>query len=337
MENRDWKLDAEYALIERIARAVQAMTPPSAEAGVVTSIGDDTAVLRWGNHLLLWTVDMLIEGVHFRLDWTDAHALGWKSLAVNLSDIAAMGGTPRAALLTISLPPERTGDWLDEFLKGFLECAHAYSTALIGGDTNRAPCADGPTVIDVSVLGIIEGLPVLRQGGRPGDWLLVTGSLGGSRAGLMRLLQNDRSDVDALKAHFMPVPRLREGQLLRQRGVHAMMDISDGLASDLPKLAHASRCGAQVLCAQLPVHPAALRWCMETGEDPVRFALAGGEDYELLIAAPPETAQSLLAEFSMQTGTPLTHIGYLTAGEELILQDEQGNLTEMPTLGWSHF
>jgi len=337
LETGDQKLGAEYALIERIARAAQSIAPPSMEAGLVVGIGDDSAVLRVGQRHLLWTADMLIEGVHFRLDWTDAYALGWKSLAVNLSDIAAMGGTPLASLLMLSLPPERTGEWLDEFIRGFLECARAYSTALIGGDTNRAASAEGPTVIDVSVLGVIEGLPVRRQGGRPGDWLLVTGSLGGPRAGLMRLLNHDRSDTEALQAHFMPCPRLHEGKFLRQHGAHAMMDLSDGLASDLLKLTHASQCGAQVLRAQLPVHAAALRWCRETGEDPALFALAGGEDYELLLAAPPQIAQTLLEECPHQTGTPLTHIGYLTESEEILLQDELGNLTPLFVEGWSHF
>lgn len=338
-------LGAEYALIGRIARMVESLPQPFPLQGegvgegvrLLEGIGDDTAVLQIGQHRLLWTTDMLIEGVHFRLDWLDAYQIGWKSLAVNLSDIAAMGGTPLAALLSLSLPPERTGEWLDRFIEGFLACARTYETQLIGGDTNRAAYAEGPLVIDVSLLGVVDGSPALRQGGQPGDWLLVTGSLGGSRAGLMRLMHGDRTDADALQAHGMPVPRLREGQRLREHGVHAMIDLSDGLASDLPKLARASRCGARVLSAQLPIHPAAMRWCKRTGTDPMLFALAGGEDYELLIAATPETAQILLADLPTQTGTPLTHIGYLTDESDLLLQDESGNTTPLPRIGWDHF
>jgi thiamine-monophosphate kinase len=331
MRRDDWsQLGAEYALIGRIAQAVQ-------RAGQPLTIGDDAAVLPFGERHLLWTVDMLIEGVHFRLDWSGAYVLGWKSLAVNLSDIAAMGGTPMGALLSLSLPPTRTGDWLDRFIEGFLACARTYETVLVGGDTNRAATGEGPVIIDVSVLGMVEGMPVGRDGGQPGDWLLVTGRLGASRAGLMRLLQEDRSDADALEAHLKPTPRLYEGQRLHEAGVHAMMDLSDGLASDLPKLARASDCGARVLSAQLPIHPAALRWCEQAGENPIRFALAGGEDYELLIAAAPETAQTLLAEFAAETGTPLTHIGYLTEGDALLLQDETGALQPIPAIGWDHF
>ncbi len=364
-----WGLGAEYALIQRIAHAVlvqRSLPKPHRSTGVppvqsglgvppikqihqrddseqsqtlkrVVGIGDDAAVLQSGEHTLLWTTDMLVEGVHFRLDWTNAYQLGWKSMAVNLSDIAAMGGTPLFALLSLALPPERIGDWLDEFIRGFLECAFVYRTELIGGDTNRSASPEGPMVIDVSVLGTVEGAPVGRGGGQPGDWLLVTGELGGSRAGLMRLLNGDRTDVEALHTHLTPSPRVHEGQFLREHGVHAMMDISDGLASDLRKLAFASGCGARVLSVQLPIHPSAIRWCEQTGEDPERFALAGGEDYELLIAAPPETAQGLLADLPHQMGTPLTHIGYLTEPPDLLLEDPTGNLIPLPQTGWNHF
>ncbi len=340
MLNNWSELGAEYALIGRIARAALGGSDPLpllAGVSLIEGIGDDAAVLQVGDRLMLWTADMLIEGVHFRLDWMDARELGWKSLAVNLSDIAAMGGEALGALLSLALPSERTGDWLDRFIEGFLECARRYGVPLIGGDTNRAAPANGALIIDVSVLGSVQGSPVLRRGGQPGDWLLVTGALGGSRAGLMRLTQGDRSDSEALQAHFRPVPRLAEGQLLRVGGIHAMMDISDGLAADLPKLAHASRCGAVVQSVQIPVHPAARRWCEQRGEDPMLFALSGGEDYELLIAAAPATAQPLMEMLPAQTGTPLTPIGHLVEEKGLWLEDAEGNRTPMPAGGWDHF
>jgi thiamine-monophosphate kinase len=164
----DMPAEGESALIERIARRVGQASVPDAFR-LVLGIGDDTAALQIGEQTLLWTADMLLEGVHFRLDWIDPASLGWKSLAVNLSDIAATGGTPVGALLSLALPAECTGAWLDAFVDGLAECARAYGVALLGGDTNRAE----QVVIDVSVLGVVAGRPVPRSGARPGDWLLV--------------------------------------------------------------------------------------------------------------------------------------------------------------------
>ncbi|MFN4034141.1 MAG: thiamine-phosphate kinase, partial [Fimbriimonadales bacterium] len=232
------RLDApprgESALIEQIA-ARGTLPTPSGAVSVARGVGDDTAVLKVGQQTLLWTADMLVEGVHFRVDWIDPASLGWKALAVNLSDIAAMGGAPVGALLSIALPPERTGDWFGAFLDGFLECARAHDTALIGGDTNRAE----QIVIDVSVLGRVTGAPLTRDGAAVGDWLMVTGALGGSRAGLEALLAGASDAID-LTPHFRPTPRLQAGALAQALGATAMMDLSDGLAADLPKLLRAS-------------------------------------------------------------------------------------------------
>jgi thiamine-monophosphate kinase len=233
----DAPLSGESALIERIAQRVGRASLPQ-PFHLLQGIGDDTAVLQAGDQTLLWTADMLVEGVHFRLDWIDPAALGWKSLAVNLSDIAAMGGTPVGALLSLALPAECTGAWLDAFVDGFADCAQTYGVALLGGDTNRAE----RVVIDVSVLGIVTGQPVLRSGAQVGDWLLVTGALGGSRAGLFALMAGKASEVD-LAPHFRPIPRLQVGMLARELGATAMMDLSDGLAADLPKLLRASGVG----------------------------------------------------------------------------------------------
>ncbi|MER3559679.1 MAG: thiamine-phosphate kinase, partial [Armatimonadota bacterium] len=166
----------ETELIERIATRFIGLPTPEAIA-VVQGIGDDCAVVQVGKQMLVLTVDMLVEGVHFRLDWTDPHALGWKALAVNLSDIAAMGGVPALALLSVALPAQRGGAWLDALIAGIAECARTYGCTLVGGDTNRSE----QVILDIAVVGTVDGTPVMRSGAQPGDWLMVTGSLGGSR------------------------------------------------------------------------------------------------------------------------------------------------------------
>lgn len=327
----DMPAEGESALIERIARRVGQASVPDAFR-LVLGIGDDTAALQIGEQTLLWTADMLLEGVHFRLDWIDPASLGWKSLAVNLSDIAATGGTPVGALLSLALPAECTGAWLDAFVDGLAECARAYGVALLGGDTNRAE----QVVIDVSVLGVVAGRPVPRSGARPGDWLLVTGALGGSRAGLHALMAGEESAID-LTPHFRPIPRLQVGARARELGATAMMDLSDGLAADLPKLLRASGVGAVVYAAQVPVHPAAAHWAQAHGLDPVAFAIAGGEDYELLIAAPPSAAQQMLKCIPAKTGVSLTHIGEVIAAQEVWLQRTDGRRESFAIGGWDHF
>ena len=327
----DAPLSGESALIERIAQRTGRL-PTSDAIRLLHGIGDDTAVLQAGDQTLLWTADMLLEGVHFRLDWIDPASLGWKSLAVNLSDIAAMGGTPVGALLSLALPAERTGAWLDAFVDGLAECAQTHGVALLGGDTNRA----NQVVIDVSLLGIVAGQPVLRSGARAGDWLLVSGALGGSRAGLHALMAGDASAVD-LAPHFRPKPRMQVGMLTRELGATAMMDISDGLAADLPKLLRASGVGAVVYAAQVPVHPAAAHWTQAQGLDPIAFAVAGGEDYELLIAAPPPVAQQLQERVPAETGVPLTKIGEAIAQPEVWLQRADGGRESLAIAGWDHF
>ncbi len=330
-------VSGEQALIRRIAQRFGTVVPAGAMQ-VLESIGDDTAVLQAGGQTLLVTVDMLVEGVHFRLDWTAPHALGWKCLAVNLSDIASMGGTPVGALLSLALPAERVGEWLDAFVEGFAECGRTYGCALLGGDTNRSPLM----VIDGMVLGTVAGAPVLRRGAQVGDWLLVTGTLGGSRAGL-KVLESAIPAAeralwqDALEAHWRPLPRLTEGALARQAGVHAMMDLSDGLASDLPKLAEASAVGAVIWESALPIHPSARRWAEAHGENPALFALAGGEDYELLMSAPPKVARTLLERIPAETGTPLTAIGEVIEQRGIWLERSSGAREPLRVQGWDHF
>lgn len=329
------RLDAqrlgESALIDRIAQQTRDLSP-LAYITVVEGIGDDAAVLQAGGQTILWTADMLIEGVHFRLDWIDARSLGWKSLAVNLSDIAAMGGEPIGALLSMALPPDHTADWLGELMAGFTECARAYRTPLLGGDTNRAE----RVVIDVSVLGVVSGSPLLRRGAQAGDLILVSGALGGSRAGL-EALQAGKGELVDLTPHFRPTPRLEVGSLARTLGATAMMDLSDGLAADLPKLLRAANKGAIIRRAAIPVHDAALRWAQTRDLDPALFAIAGGEDYELLMTVPPANTPILLEQIPQQTGVPLTVIGEVIEAPELWLESPDGQRESFAITGWDHF
>lgn len=333
----DWdRLGSEFAFIGRIAQLAETV-PGHAGVQIVRGIGDDTAVLKVGTQALLWTTDMMVEGVHFRLDLSDPFRLGWKALAVNLSDIAAMGGVPAGALLSCGLPPNLLQAWGEKLVEGFIHCAKEFSCPVVGGDTNRSDRA----VLDVSVLGCVEGEPVLRSTAKPGHRLFVTGQLGDSRAGLERLLrdgleQAEADDPDAVRSHLHPVPRLAAGQFAARHGVSAMMDLSDGLGADLPKLCMASGCGAVVEERLIPVGESAKRWASQAGQKAVLFAAAGGEDYELLIAVPPEKVDTVRIGVESEGDVPVTEIGYLASEEGIVMAGEDGQRVPLPA-GWEHF
>lgn len=333
----DWeRLGSEFAFIGRIAHLAAAV-PGYAGVQIVRGIGDDTAVLKIGSQALLWATDMMVEGVHFRLDLSDPFRLGWKALAVNLSDIAAMGGVPAGALLSCAFPSRLLGAWGEELIGGFVQCAKQFECPILGGDTNRSD----RVVLDVSVLGVVEGEPLLRSTTKPGDRLFVTGQLGDSRAGLERLLRDglakaEADDPDAVRSHLQPVPRLSAGQSAARHGASAMMDLSDGLGADLPKLCMASGCGAVVEERLIPVGESAKRWALQTGQKAVLFAAAGGEDYELLIAVPPERVDSFRTGVASEGDVPLTEIGYLASEEGIVMKGEDGQRVPLPA-GWEHF
>jgi len=250
----------EEGLIRRIARTIR--TGP----GVVRGIGDDCAVLQGpGRMLRLFASDMLVEGVHFTRD-APAEGIGWKALAVNVSDVAAMGGLPRQAVISLGLPRATPVSFVDRLYHGLRRCAAAYGVDLVGGDTSRAPVV----VIDVAILGEVEkGRVVYRSGARPGDGLWVTGRLGGS-------LRSGR--------HLRFRPRVEEARALTARAKpHAMMDLSDGLGPDLLKMCEQSGVSAVLEGARIPRNAG----CS------VEQALNDGEDFELLVAAAPRDAQKL--------------------------------------------
>jgi thiamine-monophosphate kinase len=263
---------------------------------------------------LLATTDLLREDVHFRRAWNRWEELGWKAAATGLSDVAAMGGRPRAALVSLELPPGVPVRWVDAWYRGLGRALSPHGAAIAGGNVARSPRG---ITIEVTVLGEVErGRALLRSGGRAGDALWVTGWPGRAAAGLA-LLERARGRVDAdarpLGGAFLrPVPRLREVRWLRARApLHAAIDLSDGLSGDLGHLAAASRLGAVVEVSRLP-RPAALeRAAARLHRDPRVWQVHGGEDYELLLAAPPGALERLADAFRRRFRIPLTRIGSL--------------------------
>lgn len=326
----------ELALIERVRRG---LAPPS--AGILVGIGDDAAALAWPpGQILLLTTDTLVEDVHFRRATATLREVGAKAMAVNLSDIAAMGGEPRFALLALALPPGTTVGDVDELYAGLLEMASRYHVELIGGDTCAAP---DRIVLTLTLVGQVDGPPVRRSGARPGDAILVTGTLGASAAGLAALERGPlpvAHDVAASvqRAHRLPTPRVAEGRLVRVSGAAtAMIDLSDGLATDLAHVAAESGVGARVWLPALPVSDATRQVARAIGEIPWHWAVSGGEDYELLFTAAAGRAAAVAARVTSETGTPVSLIGEVRPADEgIVFLDEAGHPVDVRP-GFEHF
>jgi thiamine-monophosphate kinase len=300
---------------------------------LLVGIGDDAAAWQGDATINLAKTDSLREDIHFirgLFPWRD---LGWKALAINLSDIAAMGALPRYALVSISLPGEAEVEEITALYQGLLECAKQYGVAIIGGDTDRAPRWD----ITVMLLGATKTpnqTLLLRSAARPGDKVAVTGYLG-SAAACVKILKGQMEfepEKAALlkKALFHPTPRIPEGQLLVAQGVKAAIDISDGLVLDLGHICQSSKVGARVELEKVPVEPVLKE---KLGSRALELALAGGEDYELLFTAPNEMMKKVNA-----AGCPVHIIGEIT-GEpgKIALVDKDGKLLELSRTGWDHF
>jgi thiamine-monophosphate kinase len=313
---------------------------PAAPPFVVIGIGDDAAVLEPArNRVDVVTTDAAVEGVHFDRRFMDARAIGHRLLAANLSDLAAMGAEPRTALLSLMLPDALPLAELDALLDGFLALAARTGTHLIGGNVTRSP---GPLVLDATVSGTAKRRKVLtRSGARAGDSLFVSGTVGGAAAGLAWLQRagpappDDPAIADAVGRFLAPEPRLRLGILVgRTKAASAAMDLSDGLADAVRQVAEASGLGARIDAAALPVHPAVA--VPGTGdEERTDAALAGGEDYELLLAVPRRASRRLDAA-ARHARVPVTRIGVLTpAGSGLVLATERGD-RPIPE-GFEHF
>jgi thiamine-monophosphate kinase len=309
--------------------------------GVLLGPGDDTAILRLPpGRVALLTCDMMVEEVHFRRAWITPWQLGWKAMAQNLSDIAAMGGEAGFAVASVALPGTAEKSMAEGISEGLIAAASRYGAALVGGDLVGSP---GPVAVDVSVLGWVEeGVALRRRGARPGDRLLVTGALGASAAGLHALLQGRQGEDDphlrqALAAHHEPQPRLKEGRAIALGGAAtAMMDLSDGLAADLPRLCAESGVGAKLFLAQVPVAEACRAVAARLGLDPLSLAVSGGEDYELLFTCPPEAVARLRTVVAEAGGLLATEIGEIVSGPAIIALDSEGRSVPLAQ-GFDHF
>jgi thiamine-monophosphate kinase len=309
---------SELKLIQRIRRAA---SPTRTKTGY--AIGDDCAILEIPRgHDALVTTDFSLEGIHFRRQWHPPDSVGHRCLARGLSDIAAMGGVPRAAFLSLALPSDLPQHWVDEFLRGLLKLARRYSVTLSGGDTAQSPAG---ILADIMVVGSIpKGRAVLRSGARPDDIIYVSGTLGRSVAALEELRRGKKLRPSAHPRHFYPDPRIALGQYLREHKLaSAMIDTSDGLSIDLRHLCDESRVGAVLESASLP---------STDSSDALPLALHGGEDYELLFTAPGN--ERIPARIG---GIPITRIGTITGGKQIKLQSSDGKLQPLATKGWQHF
>lgn len=348
----------ERGFIEEIRRRFGDLAPPS-PAG----IGDDAALLLPARAGWLASTDCLIETRHFRRD-EPAHLLGRKSLAVNLSDMAAVGGRPESFLLTLAVPSDLPPRFLDDLLEGLASSARQHAVKLVGGDTSGSP---GPLVISITILGRAgsgRGRAVLtRAGARPGDGIYLSGPIGGSAAGRVLIERGWRPRFDtrggaiagaipppgasasvagtrrriatraaeAMRSHLDPSPRISLGRrLLEERIASAAIDVSDGLSTDLFRLAQASRAGARILAPALPIADSARALAPVTGSEPLELALNGGEDYELLFTVPPPKERRLAGLDAVFIGRITSRAGGLT------LADSRGSHRRLRPGGWDH-
>lgn len=286
------------------------------------------------------TTDALIDGVHFLSEKMEAAAVGHRAIASNLSDIAAMGARPVLATIALGLPPSVDQGWVLECYRGMQALAARHGTRIVGGDVVRAPV----TMLSVTVVGEVSPSRLKRRdGGRAGDVLAVTGSLGASRAGLELLRRSPDQFAAkigaaereaAVRAFARPEPRLAEGHwLAASRNVHAMMDCSDGLSLDVDRLARASACGAAL--RDVPIAPAAAAIASAAGDDPLRYALEGGEDFELVVAVAPRAFSYLARRFEKHFKRPLLDVGRLDSDPGLRIQDG-GDVRALSPRGWDH-
>jgi thiamine-monophosphate kinase len=326
----------EFGFIKKISRGC--LIRPDT---IIKGICDDAAAfITEPGYLTLITTDLLVERIHFLREAISGFDLGYKSLAVNLSDIAAMGGTAREAFVSIAIPEECQLDYLEQIYNGIKNLAAKFEVNVLGGDTTSSKI---DLIINIVVQGIVSKEELLcRDAARPGDIIFSTGFLGDSRAGLHLILNKIALDTQALKsllkAHRVPEPHLREGRFLaQQQGVHAAIDTSDGLSSDLGHIVEESRVGARLFADKIPVSQELMDFCTRFDFDPIEYALTGGEDYTLLCTITPESANQIANAFEKEFKRPLFQIGEITAEKQLMLVYPDAKTKPITPTGWDHF
>jgi thiamine-monophosphate kinase len=326
----------EFSLIQRFSRILEQRLP----AGLV-GIGDDCAVIpQSGSTSLLVTADLLIEDVHFLTSAISPFDLGHKALAVNLSDIAAMGGKPTFAFISLAVPQHTQVSWLDGFYEGFRAFAQSHGVFVLGGDTTQSPSA---IAINITLMGEAEPPNIkLRSTAIAGDIVCVTGILGDSAGGLKAILENipaDSADLhQLLQQHHRPQPHVKAGQWLGQHtSVHALMDVSDGIASDLQRIAEQSRCGVRIQLETLPISLALQNCAKKFGWNATKMATEGGEDYCLLATVDPKSYDELNKKFQVEFNHPLYAIGEITSTQNELLFFQEDTSQSFANSGFNHF
>ena len=326
----------EFGFIDKISRGCL-IRPES----ILKAIGDDAAAFQTeADQLTLVTTDLLVERVHFLRDATSGFNLGYKALAVNLSDIAAMGGAAREAFVSIAIPEDCSLEYLDDFYTGMKRLAVEFDVNILGGDTTSSKT---DLIINVAVTGSVKKSEILlRSTAQVGDIIYSTGYLGDSRAGLHLILNNTPAASAALKelfnAHIRPKPYLREGRFLAAcPDVHAAIDVSDGLSSDIGHIAKESRVGVRLDAHRIPISPHLHTFCSRFGFEPVDFAMAGGEDYTLLCTNDRDSADKVARDYLHKFNQILYPIGDITDTGRIELEEAGDKVRVIIPTGWNHF
>jgi thiamine-monophosphate kinase len=326
----------EFGFIKRIA-------PGSINdsRNVMRAIGDDAAVFRVGkNECVVLTTDLLVERVHFIKEAMSGYQLGYKSLAVNLSDIAAMGAVPQHAFVSIGIPKETHIEYLDEIYRGMKELAKRYNVNILGGDTTSSIV---DLIINVAITGVAKkGSLLYRNTAKDGDVIFCTGFLGDSKAGLDFILKSEQPknnhEKRLFEAHCLPRPHVEEGLFLANSGViHSCIDISDGLSSDLMHIAEESNVGFILQEGGIPLSPDLLQYCNEHGYSAIEYALSGGEDYVLVCTSDVKKAKKLENDFYKTFNRMLYRIGIITKEKQYLIKMNDGTISDIKPKGWDHF